>query len=184
MDHSSWTLRGYSIESSSVEDLLGMTKLRTLTVHSLDGCTLETLSASLCESRELGQLSLYEVMHDRHNEGKLVLDLIQLKFLTVGMHMPRLPDQHRFPPNLTNICLRYCCMEDDPMPILEKLLHLKLVELSYGAFTGKKMVCSKGGFPQLKLKELPDEVIYITSLKQQTIGGRNSEWVWKLSERG
>ncbi|CAL9225599.1 unnamed protein product [Arabidopsis halleri] len=210
------TLRGYSIENSSVKDLLGMTKLRTLTVHSLDGCTLETLSASLHESRELEHLSLYEVMHGRHNEGKLVLDSIHLKFLTVGMHMTRLPDQHRFPPDLAHICLRYCCMEEDPMPILEKLLHLKFVELSYRAFTGKRMVCSKGGFPQLfelnlsgqydleewiveegsmpclhtltinecrKLKELPDEVIYIKSLKELTIG-IGCEWALKLSEGG
>ncbi|EFH46443.1 hypothetical protein ARALYDRAFT_493277 [Arabidopsis lyrata subsp. lyrata] len=159
------------LENSSVKDLLGMTKLRTLTVHSLDSCTLETLSASLRESRELEHLSLYEVMHGRHNEGKLVLDSIHLKFLTVGMHMTRLPDQHRFPPNLAHICLRYCCMEEDPMPILEKLLHLKFVELSYRAFTGKRM-------------ELPDELIYITSLKELTIGWRDSEWGWKLSERG
>lgn len=40
------------------------------------------------------------------------------------------------------------------MPILEKLLHLKWVELSYRAFTGKRMVCSKGGFPQLYVLKL------------------------------
>lgn len=35
------------------------------------------------------------------------------------------------------------------MPILEKLLHLRSVYFSSGAFVGRRMVCSKGGFPQL-----------------------------------
>ncbi|XP_010449855.1 PREDICTED: probable disease resistance RPP8-like protein 2 [Camelina sativa] len=212
------TLSGYSLENSSVKDLRGMTNLRTLTIHSLNGCTLETLSSSLFKSRELEQLSLYEVMHDGHNEGKLVLDSVHLKVLTVGMHIPRLLEQHRFPPNLAHICLRYCCMEEDPMPILEKLLHLKWVELSYRAFTGKRMVCSKGGFPQLhvlklsglydledwvveegsmwclrtltinecrSLKEPPDGLKYLTSLKEMTIAGMYMMgWKEKLSEGG
>ncbi|EOA15406.1 hypothetical protein CARUB_v10007066mg [Capsella rubella] len=148
------TLSGYSLENSSVKDLLGMTNLRTLTVHSLDGCTLETLSSSLCGLRELEQLSLYEVMDNGQYEGTLVLDSINLKSLTVGMHMPRLLEQHRFPPNIANVCLRYCSMEEDPMPVLEKLLHLKWVELSYRSFIGKRMVCSKGGFPRLLVLKL------------------------------
>uniref|UniRef100_A0A0D3BRK0 NB-ARC domain-containing protein n=1 Tax=Brassica oleracea var. oleracea TaxID=109376 RepID=A0A0D3BRK0_BRAOL len=40
-------------------------------------------------------------------------------------------------------------MDEDPLQILEKLLHLKSVVLRYRSFDGRKMVCSKGGFPQL-----------------------------------
>lgn len=43
------------------------------------------------------------------------------------------------------------------MPILEKLLHLKWVELSCNAFSGRKMVCSKGGFPQLRALKLDEQ---------------------------
>uniref|UniRef100_A0A0D3BRJ9 Disease resistance R13L4/SHOC-2-like LRR domain-containing protein n=1 Tax=Brassica oleracea var. oleracea TaxID=109376 RepID=A0A0D3BRJ9_BRAOL len=39
-------------------------------------------------------------------------------------------------------------MEEDPLQILEKLLHLKSVVLGHRSFVGRKMVCSKGGFPQ------------------------------------
>ncbi|KAI6707007.1 hypothetical protein NL676_009969 [Syzygium grande] len=38
---------------------------------------------------------------------------------------------------------------EDPMPILEKLLHLVALILE-DAFVGKEMVCSAVGFPQLK----------------------------------
>ncbi|CAA7020708.1 unnamed protein product [Microthlaspi erraticum] len=211
------TLIGYSTKNSSVNDFLCMTKLRTLIVHSLDGCTLETLSSCLCESRELEQLSLHEVKQDGHDEGRFVFDFIHLKSLVLAIRMPRFSDQHRFPSNLAHICLRYCRMEEDPMPVLEKLLHLTLVELSYCVFTGKRMLCSKGGFPQLcvlkvcgqeeleewiieqgsmsclhtltiiacrKLKELPDGLRYITSLKELTIVYWNVRWKEELSEGG
>ncbi|KAL1194375.1 putative disease resistance protein [Cardamine amara subsp. amara] len=85
------------------------------------------------------------------------------------------------------------------MSILEKLLHLNEVNLWYKSFSGRKMVCSGGGFPQLqklefywleeweewiikegsmpllhtleirncqKLKELPDGLRFIYSLKE------------------
>ncbi|OAO93994.1 hypothetical protein AXX17_AT5G47250 [Arabidopsis thaliana] len=126
--------------------------------------------------------------------------------------MSKIPDQHRFPPHLAHIHLFNCRMEEDPMPILEKLLHLKSVKLTY-AFVGKRMVCSKGGFPQLcaleiseeseleewiveegsipclrtltihnckKLKELPDGLKYITSLKELKIEGMKRKWKEKL----
>lgn len=63
--------------------------------------------------------------------------------------MPRLPDAQRFPSHLRSITLRGCCLEEDPILILEKLLHLYDVSLLNISFCGRKMVCSSGGFPQL-----------------------------------
>ncbi|KAG2284227.1 hypothetical protein Bca52824_055447 [Brassica carinata] len=39
------------------------------------------------------------------------------------------------------------------MPILEKLLHLKVVALWIESFCGSRMVCSRDGFPQLQKLE-------------------------------
>ncbi|CAN6825089.1 unnamed protein product [Brassica oleracea] len=154
--------------------------------------------------------------------GSLLRDyqrLVTRKYthLDLNIHMTRLPDHSRFPPHLAHITLRHCQMEEDPLQILEKLLHLKSVVLRYRSFDGRKMVCSKGGFPQLckldimflydleewiveegsmpclrtlsirfcdKLKELPEGLKYVTSLKELVITHKNKEWKTKLVPGG
>ncbi|VVA90705.1 unnamed protein product [Arabis nemorensis] len=92
----------------------------------------------------------YLVLMNFSTKHTSVTDLIRMtKDLTLSTHMPRFPDQYRFPPHLAHIWLIGCRMEEDPMPILEKLLHLKSVYFSSGAFLGRRMVCSRGGYPQL-----------------------------------
>ncbi|KAL1198812.1 Disease resistance protein RPP8 [Cardamine amara subsp. amara] len=208
----------FSTQHSSVTDLDRMTKLRNLSVSLTGSCTFETLSSSLRELRNLETLYLTDIYRSGADSvGEFVLDLIHLKEITLLMHMPRFPDQFRFPPRLAHIGLLNCKMEEDPMPVLEKLLHLKSVRLLSGAFIGRRMVCSKGGFPQLsalkiskefeleewiveegsmpclrtltlsnckKLKELPDGLKYITSLKELKIEGMKKEWKEKLVSGG
>ncbi|CAF2095190.1 unnamed protein product [Brassica napus] len=154
--------------------------------------------------------------------GSLLRDyqrLVTRKYTSLGlwMHMTRLPDHSRFPPHLAHISLTNCELEEDPLQILEKLLHLKSVELHSRSFVGRKMVCSNGGFPQLcelhirflhnleewiveegsmpclrtlsiwdceKLKELPEGLKYITSLKELQIIHKNKEWKTKLVPGG
>ncbi|ESQ29581.1 hypothetical protein EUTSA_v10024171mg [Eutrema salsugineum] len=120
-------------------------------------------------------------------------------------------------PLLHSLKIRDCCLEEDPMPILEKLPQLKEVELSVNAFSGRRMVCSAGGFPQLqklvfagleeweewiveegsmpllhtlqifickKLKEVPDGLRFITSLKNLTSYGMGARWKKRLLEGG
>ncbi|KAF2550848.1 hypothetical protein F2Q68_00036513 [Brassica cretica] len=132
------------------------------------------------------------------------------------MHMPRLPEHSRFPPNLARISLSFLSTLD-PLPILEQLLHLQSVELSLRSFMGRKMVCSKGGFPHLrklilrslieleewvieegsmpclptlhikvcfKLKEIPEGLKYIISLKELEISGMDKDWNEKLESGG
>ncbi|KAL1198852.1 putative disease resistance RPP8-like protein 4 [Cardamine amara subsp. amara] len=208
----------FSTQHSSVTDLLRMTKLRILVVNLTGRCTFETLSSSLRELRNLERLDLFDIFRSRADSvGEFVLDLIHLKDMMLFMRMPRFPDQFRFPPHLAHICLGNCSMEEDPMPVLEKLLHLKSVVLTSGAFVGRRMVCSKDGFPQLfaleisdeseleewiveegsmpclrtltisnckKLKEIPDGIKYITSLKELKIEGMKKEWKEKLVSGG
>lgn len=103
------------------------------------------------------------------------------------------------------------------MPILEKLMHLKEVILGDGSFSGRRMVCSRGGFPQLQklelrgleeleeliveegsmpllytlsidncenLKEFPDGLPFITSLKDLKVMNMGEKWKERLSEGG
>ncbi|KAL1196151.1 putative disease resistance protein [Cardamine amara subsp. amara] len=152
------------------------------------------------------------------DEEGFVLDCVHLKQLKLWrIYMPRLPDAQHFPSHLTTIFLEGCGLEEDPMPILEKLLQLKEVYLGNKSFSGRKMVCSGGGFPQLqklylrglseweewkveegsmpllhtlsiydckKLKELPDGLRFITSLKELYIYVATLEFKEKLSEGG
>ncbi|KAJ4880357.1 hypothetical protein Rs2_37412 [Raphanus sativus] len=197
------SLTNFSTKHSRVTDLLRMTKLRALIVNFSGGCTFQTLSSSLHELRNLETLRA-ALSHKPQD-------------LTLSMHMPKFLDQYRFPPHLAHIWLIGCRMEEDPIPILEKLLHLKSVYFSSGAFVGKRMVCSRGGFPQLralkmsyqkemeewcveegsmpclgtlsidnckKLKELPDGLMSITSLKELKIERMKREWWERLIPSG
>ncbi|OMO68887.1 CC-NBS-LRR class disease resistance protein [Corchorus capsularis] len=50
-------------------------------------------------------------------------------------------------------------LEEDPMPTLEKLRNLRILNLEENALSGKKMVCSAQGFPKhdsLSLEKLYD----------------------------
>ncbi|CAN6832386.1 unnamed protein product [Brassica oleracea] len=213
-------LLGFRSEYGSITDFLRMKRLRTLQVVLKGRYTSEILASSLCELRNLEDLTLI----DENNESggaydvDFVWNFIHLRRLELSIHMTRLPDHSRFPPHLAHISLRECKMEEDPLQILQKLLHLKSVELSFSAFVGRKMVCSKGGFPQLcklricclydleewiveegsmpclrtlsiwyceKLKELPEGLKYITSLKElKIVTCENKEWKTTLVPGG
>ncbi|KAL1198828.1 putative disease resistance RPP8-like protein 4 [Cardamine amara subsp. amara] len=211
------SLWNFSTQHSSVTDLDRMTKLRNLSVSLTGSCTIETLSSSLRKLRNLKKLDLTDLFRSRADSvGEFLLDMIHLKDMMLFMRMLRFPDQFRFPPHLAHIALLNCKMEEDPMPVLEKLLYLKSVELTI-AFVGRRMVCSKDGFPQLfalviseeseleewiveegsmpclhsltisnckKLKEIPDGLKYITSLKELKIKGMKKEWKEKLVSGG
>ncbi|CAA7047441.1 unnamed protein product [Microthlaspi erraticum] len=134
------TLENFSTNHSNVSDLHCMTRLRTLSIiFNADECTMVTLFSSLGELRHLENLTISDT-RDRYKEHKLMI------------HIPRLPDVQHFPSQLTTITLSlsYCCYEEDPMSILEKLLHLNAVSLCHTVFLGRRMVCSSGGFPQLR----------------------------------
>ncbi|XP_013644168.2 probable disease resistance RPP8-like protein 2 [Brassica napus] len=210
-------LWGFYSRNCSITDLSGMTRLRTLYVFLEGKYTCEILASSLRELRNLEKLKLVFNQSDVAPDVDFIWNFIHLRDLEMSMHIPRLPEHSRFPPKLARISLTKCRMEEDPLPILEKLLHLQSVKLSSGAFAGRKMVCSKGGFPQLhkislmflneleeweieegsmpclhtlyigvcgKLKEIPEGLKYIISLKELEILGMNKEWNEKLESGG
>ncbi|KAF3575542.1 hypothetical protein DY000_02029429, partial [Brassica cretica] len=148
------SLEYFSTEHCYVSELHGMTRLETLSIYvkGKSGCNMETLSSSLHVSRYLKELSI----HDRRDHGltgdagEFVLDCVNLNKLNLSVYMPKLPDGQRFPCRLTSVTLSHCCLEEDPMPVLAKLLHLSEVSLVARAFAGKRIVCSGNGFPKLE----------------------------------
>nr|AEM36364.1 At1g59620 [Arabidopsis thaliana] len=212
-------LENFSTEHGGVGDLQFMTRLRALSIYIRGRLTMKTLSSSLSKLRDLENLTIcyYPMYAPMSGIEGLVLDCDQLKHLNLRIYMPRLPDEQHFPWHLRNISLAECCLKEDPMPILEKLLQLNEVSLSHQSFCGKRMVCSDGGFPQLqkldlcgleeweewiveegsmprlhkltirndpKLKELPDGLKFITSLKEVHVILNNWDFKKKLSRGG
>uniref|UniRef100_A0A1J3G8R5 Putative disease resistance protein n=3 Tax=Noccaea caerulescens TaxID=107243 RepID=A0A1J3G8R5_NOCCA len=210
------TLLNFSTEHGSVRDLQGMTRLRALSIF-VGGCTNENLSSSLSELRYLENLTIRGCVRSPKVYELFVLDRVHLRKPKLGLCMPSHSDEQHFPFHLTTIFLQECFLEEDPMPILEKLLHLKEVDLWGASFVGRRMVCSAGGFPQLqklfmekleeleewiveegsmpflhaltihtclKLKELPDGLRFITSLKELTIKTFERDFVQKFSRGG
>ncbi|XP_028105855.1 putative disease resistance RPP13-like protein 2 [Camellia sinensis] len=73
--------------------------------------------------------------------------LIQLK---LHGEIGKLPtEMHEFLPNLKYLALCGKKMEEDPMPSLEKLPKLTILDLN--RYKGNKFVCTAGGFPQLEI---------------------------------
>ncbi|WZZ37027.1 hypothetical protein YC2023_020428 [Brassica napus] len=149
------TLKNFNTKHGRVTDLQGMTRLRSLSIDITDErYTMEILSSSLSKLSHLENLTInneeefYTPTND--DEEGFVWDFVNLKQLKLEIYMPRLPDAQRFPSHLTTIRLKECCLKEDPMPILEKLLHLKKISLQSRSFSGRRMVCSRDGFPQLE----------------------------------
>ncbi|XP_010914720.1 putative disease resistance RPP13-like protein 3 [Elaeis guineensis] len=86
--------------------------------------------------------------------GDIPLDLPRLRSLTVHgqllLQRQQLPSSSQFPPNLTKLILSYSELEQDPMPVLEKLPNISLLALKCHAYIGKSMSSSSGGFPRLQ----------------------------------
>ncbi|KAF3537390.1 hypothetical protein F2Q69_00025156 [Brassica cretica] len=149
------TLKNFNTKHGRVTDLQGMTRLRSLSIYITDEAyTTKTLSSSLSKLSPLESLTIdndnefYNPTND--DEEGFVWDFVNLKQLKLEIYMPRLPDAQRFPSHLTTIHLKECRLKEDPMPILEKLLHLKEISLLDRSFCGRRMVCSRDGFPQLQ----------------------------------
>ncbi|XP_078158846.1 disease resistance protein RPP8-like [Carex rostrata] len=60
------------------------------------------------------------------------------------------PSVEMFPPNLTKLTLQWSKLKEDPMPILEKLLSLRILHLGEYSYVGTKLICSTGGFRNLE----------------------------------
>ncbi|GAY65358.1 hypothetical protein CUMW_240490 [Citrus unshiu] len=79
-------------------------------------------------------------------------NLIKLKLEGKINILPRSSDE--FPPNLSVLVLYGSLLKEDSIPILEMLPSLTILHLGNDSFSGKKMVFSMAGFPQLQVLRL------------------------------
>ncbi|KAK4859022.1 hypothetical protein QYF36_025413 [Acer negundo] len=72
--------------------------------------------------------------------------------LRLSGKLEKLPeDIHQVLPNLECLSLSFSYLEDDPMPLLEKLPKLTVLNLGRGFYNGKKMMSSANGFMWLEI---------------------------------
>ncbi|KAJ4803883.1 Disease resistance family protein [Rhynchospora pubera] len=69
-----------------------------------------------------------------------------------GVNQYKALDICLFPIHLIELIISFCVFEEDPMPIIEKLKNLRLLNLSFNV--NKKLCCSAGGFHRLEYLEL------------------------------
>ncbi|KAG6404789.1 hypothetical protein SASPL_132365 [Salvia splendens] len=74
----------------------------------------------------------------------------KLTVLKLDGRIGRLPSADSLPERIFYISLVNTCLDEDPMPTLEKLIFLSRLKLR-NAYTGREMVIQHGGFPRLKV---------------------------------
>jgi len=74
--------------------------------------------------------------------------LTSLYLATESMPLDQLPESRHFPQGLRELRLFADAIQQDPMPILEKLPCLVVLWLQ--GYNGRTMVCSAQGFPRLQ----------------------------------
>ncbi|KAF8039704.1 hypothetical protein BT93_B2040 [Corymbia citriodora subsp. variegata] len=130
------TLWGAFVDEESIVDnsLYRLTKLRKLTLT----CRLTPDQQKATAEWILKPLSGLENLSSVYLLGRLT--------------NPAMVD--RLPEKLTELTLSSSVLREDPMPKLEKLPNLKILELLSDTFEGKFMVCLPGGFPLLQVLKL------------------------------
>ncbi|XP_078159334.1 putative disease resistance RPP13-like protein 3 isoform X2 [Carex rostrata] len=70
------------------------------------------------------------------------------------------PSVEMFPTNLTKLKIVRSRLQEDPMPILERLQSLRILCLDFNSYVGTEFICSAGGFSNLEKLKL----IYLPNL--------------------
>ncbi|KAK2640486.1 hypothetical protein Ddye_028281 [Dipteronia dyeriana] len=66
-------------------------------------------------------------------------------------------DIHNVLPNLECLMLKHSNLKHDPMPLLEKLHSLMILNLGTRFYSGKNLFCSAHGFRRLEILKLDDK---------------------------
>ncbi|XP_047949669.1 probable disease resistance protein At1g58602 [Salvia hispanica] len=138
-----WTYEDPSFES--------MYDFQTLGVEEVDeNSDVGTLFATLAELPNFEKLFIrgfrYRSMPCLDEIGVIE----RLKVLKLDGRIGRLPSADNISYGVTYIALVNTCLDEDPMPILEKLGFLSKLKLR-NAYTGREMVIGHGGFPELEV---------------------------------
>ncbi|KAA8548839.1 hypothetical protein F0562_000523 [Nyssa sinensis] len=145
------TLVNFDCSIFDVKDLFKLRNLRLLKATLSGNATaIKDLVEGITPENRLLSLSLgiHDCSFCSEEDLTLLRKLLgcsQLYKLEISGQISALPEDRHFCQNLTKLTLCLSKLEDDPMPIVEKL-SLRKLTLSVDAFLGKEMVCSAGGF--------------------------------------
>ncbi|XP_057802131.1 probable disease resistance protein At1g58602 [Salvia miltiorrhiza] len=132
--------------------LLGLkmlTFLKKLGIEGLDGNSdVSKLFVSLADLEYLDYLMLRGYRFRSMPCLDELAILQRLRTLKLDGLLAKLPND--LPPYIEHLKLVNSCLDEDPMPMLEKLPWLKHLKLR-NAFTGQQMVSLRYGFPRLKV---------------------------------
>ncbi|XP_010055905.2 probable disease resistance RPP8-like protein 2 [Eucalyptus grandis] len=150
-----WTLRNFSSKKCDVNDVGKLTNVQKLNVFVWnDPIELEIFpQLAKFNLKYLRSSSFYFRSYPYlWTEGELnkMSNYPYSCKLSIFGNIQKLLEHKSLPEQLRKLVLINSKLEEDPMPILEKLPHLVFLMLGVGAYMGKEMVCSAGGFPQLK----------------------------------
>ncbi|KAM7488942.1 hypothetical protein LguiB_026426 [Lonicera macranthoides] len=163
-------LENFDTRKCVPKDLLKLPELRNLKARVRVGCMedMETIINYLnATSHQLRCTYLDIILGFEEEEpfpvSRKVLEIPSLERLELEGKIGKLPEypQIHSSASLTRIVLGLSGLTEDPMTTLEKLPNLKYLELGYESYVGNEMVCSAGGFPQLRILILE----YLTKLE-------------------
>ncbi|MFQ6621251.1 hypothetical protein Gotur_002432, partial [Gossypium turneri] len=183
----------FNTRNCFVADLSKFTKLRKLGIlgpFNIDDFKEELdKNLPIIASDCLRSLSIW---NDEGIDPKVLAYLlstcVNLCELILRVKIKKLPDFHHFSSRIAYVHLIGCKLVEDPMPTLEKLPNLRVLELFDYAFIGKEMV-EEGAMPALryleiygckKLKMIPDGLRFITTLQELKIRGMPKEFKDKM----
>ncbi|XP_012466152.2 probable disease resistance protein At1g58602 [Gossypium raimondii] len=152
------TLVNFNTKNCYLKDLINMKNLRELGINfpfNIENFNEKELGENppiIGIKYDLHSLSIItsgDKSIDPKHLAHLLSNCISIFKLIIKTRISELPEYHYFSSHLAYIGLRWCKLEKDPMPTLEKLPNLRILELeSY--FEGKEMFCSAHGFPKLE----------------------------------
>ncbi|XVE99715.1 hypothetical protein REPUB_Repub03eG0224700 [Reevesia pubescens] len=150
---------------------LSLTNMQCLGVTFERSEDVEPFLKSLMESRRLRSLKMRISWSSNPfpDLGPLSQCDLLSKLSLVGKIQEDLHSNHHvlkfLPENIVKLTLSSTMMNQDPMAVLEKLRHLRILRLWDDSYIGTKLICSANGFLQLDSLEIR----YLTELEEWQI---------------
>ncbi|KAK0600313.1 hypothetical protein LWI29_013748 [Acer saccharum] len=133
-----------------------LSNLRELWIYgSAEKTTKEFCFDSIAKLERLEQLVVKLDRNDGFASLQPLTRCSNLQDLRLYGKIEKLPeDIHNVLPNLECLLLKYSCLKDDPMPSLEMLHSLMILNLGFRFYSGRKLFCSAQGFRRLEILKL------------------------------
>ncbi|XP_078150602.1 disease resistance protein RPP13-like [Carex rostrata] len=167
------TVKNVSINTECIADLKWCINLRTLGIEigtrellPWGQVAWQNLKDVLRSSEQLVYLSIKYPVHELRRTSVQMLPFGGTKDLPCHGKIQKLRlhgkwdrntyvrSLEMFPTNLTKLTLAFSWLHVDPMPILERLQSLSILNLTFDSYVGTGMICLTGGFPKLKKLKL------------------------------